>query len=391
MNGNYQDWAKETAKKIAEKMEWVSEKSKDKIPYTTVNGTHDNRLDPKIEFTPDNGPRWWCNGFWAGMMWLMYHETGNVRYREIGEYTEKSLDSCFDYFYGLHHDVGFMWLPSAVADYRLTGSEDGKRRGLHAAALLAGRFNPVGRFIRAWNDPIVEAGKEAQALDNRGWAIIDCLMNIPLLYWASDMTKDPRFKQIAMLHADRAMECFVRPDGSVRHIVEFDPFTGVMVRDYGGQGYGDGSSWTRGQAWGLYGFVISYIHTGKQEYLDTAKKIAHYFMANIPESGLIPVDFRQPKKPAWEDSTAAAIAASGLLEISRQVGEYERDLYLNAAIKLLKTLEEKRCSWGRENDCILEKCTAAYHEKDHEFNIIYGDYYFMEAVFKLKGDDVFLW
>lgn len=324
-------------------------------------------------------------------MWLMYHETGEKRYQEIAEFTEKALDPCFDDFYGLHHDVGFMWLTSAVADYRLTGREDGKRRGLHAASLLAGRFNPAGRFIRAWNDPAGKEGKEDEGFDNRGWAIIDCLMNIPLLYWASDVTKDPRFRQIAMLHADRVMECFVRSDGSVRHIVEFDPFTGVMVKDYGGQGYGPGSSWTRGQAWGLYGFVISYIHTGKEEYLDTAKKIAHYFIANIPESGLIPVDFRQPKEPAWEDSTAAAIAASGLIEISRQAGEYEKDLYRNAAVKLLKALDKERCNWTEENDCILEKCTAAYHGREHEFNIIYGDYYFMEAVFKLKGNDVLLW
>ena len=114
------------------------------------------------------------------------------------------------------------------------------------------------------------------------------------------------------------METFVRPDGSVRHIVEFDPFTGEMVRDYGGQGYGQGSSWTRGQTWGLYGFLMSYRHTGKQEYLDTAKRIAHYFIANIPEDALIPVDFRQPATPLWYDDTAAAIAACGLLEMQKK-------------------------------------------------------------------------
>ncbi len=380
-----QIWLEDVLHRIHKKMDWVSEKSKDKIPYTTVNGVHDNRADNTKEFRADDGVNWWCNGFWAGMMWLMYHETGEERYASIARYTEEKLDQCFVDYYGLHHDVGFMWLPSAVADYRLTGDEDARRRGLHAANLLAGRFNPVGRFIRAWNDI---PGEDS---DTRGWAIIDCLFNIPLLYWANDTTKDPRFMQIAMMHADTVMEHFVRPDGSVRHIVEFDPFHGGMVKEYGGQGYAEGSSWTRGQTWGLYGFVMSYIHTGKEEYLDTAKRIAHYFIANIPEDGLIPVDFRQPKEPAWEDSTAAAIAACGLIEISRQVGELEQEMYVRAAVKLLRVLDERRCNWGEDNDCILEKCTGAYHAKEHEFNIIYGDYYFMEAVFKLKGGDVFLW
>ena len=108
------------------------------------------------------------------------------------------------------------------------------------------------------------------------------------------------------------------------------------MRSLGGQGYGEGSFWTRGQGWAVYGFMISYLHTGKQEYLDTSKKIAHYFIANIPEDGLIPVDFRQPKEPYWYDDTAAAIAACGLLELSKVVGEYEKDMYYNAAIKLLK-------------------------------------------------------
>lgn len=380
-----QIWLEEVVKKINDKMAWVSEKSRDKIPYTTIEGIHDDRGDATKEFQRDDGINWWCNGFWAGMMWLMYHETKEKRYAEIARLTEKKLDQCFEDFYGLHHDVGFMWLPSAVADYKITGDADGRRRGLHAATLLAGRFNPVGRFIRAWNDI---PGEET---DTRGWAIIDCLFNIPLLYWASETTGDPRFKQIAMMHADTVMETFVRPDGSVRHIVEFDPFEGGVVKDYGGQGYETGSSWTRGQTWGLYGFMMSYIHTGKKEYLDTAKRIAHYFMANIPEDGIIPVDFRQPTKPAWEDSTAAAIAACGLIEISRHVPDFEQEMYLQAAVKLLRTLDEKRCNWSGDNDCILEKCTAAYHNPDHEYNIIYGDYYFMEAVFKLKGDDVFLW
>lgn len=377
-------WINEAVKNVMEKMEWVSGKSRNKIPYTTVNGVHDDRSSSE-GFAGDDGINWWCNGFWGGMMWQMYHETGEERYMHIARLSEDKLDQCFEDYYGLHHDVGFMYLPTAVADYRLTENPESRKRGLHAANLLAGRFNPAGRFIRAWND-IPEGGE-----DTRGWAIIDCLLNIPLLYWAAEETKDPRFQQIAMIHADTVMEHFVRPDGSVRHIVEFDPFTGEMLREHGGQGYETGSSWTRGQAWGLYGFFMSYRHTGKDAYLNTAKRIAHYFIASIPEDGIIPVDFRQPVEPFWCDDTAAAIAACGLIEISRQVGELEQELYFNAALKLLKALYENHCDFTGENDCILQKCSAAYHKKEHELPIIYGDYFFMEALFKLKGSDFFLW
>lgn len=376
-------WLDTVTTNVKEKMDWVSEKSKNKIPYTTIEGIHDDFNDSDRDYRKADGLNWWTNGFWGGMMWLMYHETGEEKYAEIARNSEKKLDQCFEDYYGLHHDVGFMWLPTAVADYRITNNPESRKRGLHAASLLAGRFNPVGKYIRAWND--------LPDSDTRGWAIIDCMFNIPLLYWASEETGDPRFKHIAMMHADTVMEAFIRPDGSSEHIVEFDPFLGGVVKTYGGQGYENGSSWTRGQTWALYGFMMSYIHTGKQEYLNTAKRVAHYFIANIPESGIIPVDFRQPKEPAWEDSTAAAIAACGLIEIARRVGEYEKELYLNAAIKLLKTLDEKRCNWTRECDCILENGTGAYHSTEHHFNIIYGDYYFIEAIFKLKGNDIFLW
>lgn len=375
-------WVESVVQKIYTKMDWVSEKSRNKIPYTTYNGIHDDYNNSEKSSRMKDGLAWWTNGFWGGMMWLMYHETGNKKYAEIAKLSEEKLDQCFDDYYGLHHDVGFMWLCTAAADYRLTKNADSRKRALHAANLLAGRYNPIGKFIRAWN------GMETS--DTRGWAIIDCMLNIPLLYWASEETEDPRFKQIAMLHADTTMENFVRPDGSCEHIVEFDPYIGGKVKTYGGQGYENGSSWTRGQTWALYGFMMSYIHTEKTEYLNTAKKVAHYFIANIPENGIIPLDFRQPEEDPWEDSTAAAIAACGLIEIARAVSEKEKRLYLNAAIKLLKTLEETRCIWGKESDGIIENGSEAYHSLKH-LNIIYGDYFFMEAIFKLNGTDIFLW
>ncbi|MDQ6421415.1 glycoside hydrolase family 88 protein [Paenibacillus sp. LHD-117] len=371
-----QNWVENVIAKLTAKMDAVSERSKTKIPYTTKNGKHDNQIETDIN--------WWTNGFWGGMMWLMYHETGAPNYKEIANFTEDALDLCFHQFYGLHHDVGFMWLPTSVANYKVTGNSESRKRAMHAANLLAGRFNLAGGFIRAWND-------DTASEDTRGWAIVDCMMNLPLLYWASEETKDPRYAQIAIKHADTALEAFIRPDGSVNHIVEFDPFHGGVVRTYGGQGYEEGSSWTRGQTWALYGFMMSYMHTGKQKYLQAAKRVAHYFMANIPDNGVIPIDFRQPKDPAYEDSTAAAIAACGLIEIAKAVGEYEKDVYVNAALKLLKTLDASYCDWTTDSDHLLMKGSAAYHHQDIHISIIYGDYYFMEAIFKLKGNDLFLW
>ncbi len=374
MQEKQKKWAVDTLGRVERKLAKVSERSAAKIPYSTVQGVHDDR-------SGDIG--WWTNGFWGGMMWQMYRLTGEEKYRQIAEDNEKKLDACFLDYGKLDHDNGFKWLPTAVADYRLTKSETSKNRGLLAAGNLAGRYNSKGCFIRAWND----WGDE----DHRGWAIIDCMMNLPLLYWASEETGDPRFRQIAVSHANTAMRAFVRGDGSVNHIVEFDPETGEKIKSYGGQGYGTGSSWTRGQSWGLYGFTLSYLHTKDEAYLDTAERIANYFIANIPGDGLIPVDFRQPQEPAYQDSTAAAIAACGLIELAKLREGRQGKVYLDAALKLLYALTEHSTNWNEDEDNLLEKCTAAYHDREHEFSIIYGDYYFLEALMKLAGKDLFIW
>ncbi len=377
LNEQQTKWAQETLERVSHKLEKVSERSKDKIPYTTVNGIHD-------DWSGGDKIGWWTNGFWGGMMWQMYALTGKEFYKEIAENNEKKLDADLMDYDKLDHDNGFKWLPTAVANYRMTGNKASRNRGLLAASNLAGRYNSAGRFIRAWNN-------WDQENDRTGWAIIDCMMNLPLLYWASEELKDPRFTQIATSHADTARDCFVRGDGSVNHIVSFDPINGGMIESFGGQGYGVGSSWTRGQSWGLYGFTLSYLHTKDASYLETAQRIANYFMANIPQSGLIPVDFRQPVDVTWEDSTAAAIAACGLIELAKLTEGRQSGLYLNAALKMLTALTEKSFNWNEDEDNLLTKCTAAYHDKKHEFSIIYGDYYFLEALMKLVGRELFIW
>lgn len=161
----------------------------------------------------------------------------------------------------------------------------------------------------------------------------------------------------------------------------------------GGQGYSKGSTWSRGQAWAIYGYVLSYLHTGKAEYLSVAKKTAHYFIANVYNDWMPRCDFRSPAKPIVYDSTAAAIAACGLIEIAKAVDEYEQDIYINAAINLLRAMEEKFCDFSKNTDAVVGYGTERYHIKrnPHHIPIIYGDYYFAEALYKLRDNKLLFW
>jgi len=310
-------------------------------------------------------------------MWLLYAETKDERYLQIARSCEEWLDKAFDSFSGLNHDMGFMWLPTAVADYKLTGNPRARERGMHAATILAGRFNPAGRYINAWNGPSMV-----------GWAIIDCMMNLPLLYWASEESGDPRYANIAKIHADMVQNTFIRSDGSSEHIVVLDPMTGEVQKKLGGQGYAEGSSWSRGQAWALYGFTVSYIHTGNERYLITAKKCADYFISQLDETGVPDIDFCAPKTPILKDASAGAIAASGLVQLAEVVDEDKREVYLSGAEKILRGLEQN-CNFTCEEQSILQNCSEAYHkDSGHHIPIIYGDYYLMEALLTLRNKNM---
>ena len=343
------------------------------IPYMGEKG----RYAP----SPFDGNSWWTGGFWPGMMWQLYHATGKDVYKDEALRVEKLLTEEFRKFDLLNHDVGFMYLLSTGAHDKLLGDAQAHTDTLHAATLLAGRFNPVG-FIRAWPQE-----------ERAGYAIIDCMMNLSLLYWASRATKDPRFEAIARIHADTTIRQFLREDGSSCHIVIFDPKTGEVLDRPGGQGYAPGSSWSRGQAWALYGFTLSGINTGDRKYIDVARKCARYFIANIREDGLTDCDFCQPEDEERIDNIAGACAACGLLDLADAVGGEEADEYRAAALRLLRALDTLCADWGEENMGILQKCTASYHNDGagRHVNIIYGDYFFVEALCKLRGTDAKLW
>lgn len=368
---NHKAWIDSTWEKLDKKLSKIAIKSRDIIPYTTQNGKH---------ITRDDEVTWWTNGFFGGLMWLMYLGTKKEEYKITAERQEDLLDKAFEKHYDLHHDVGFMWNITSGINYRLTGNEKSKNRWATAASLLAARFNLNGDYIRAWNN-----------VGDEGVTIIDCMMNIPMLYRAEELNDDDRYKSIAMRHADTTMKHHIREDGSVYHIVEHDLKTGEVSGYRGGQGYAIESSWSRGQAWAIYGYVLSYIHTKEQKYLDTAKKVAHYFIANLSDSDYLPlVDFRSPDEPVLYDSTAGACAACGLIEIAKNVPEHEKKIYINAAIRLLKAMEENFCDWTDEEDSILQNGTEAYNWGIN-MPIIYGDFFFAEAILKLKGNDFLAW
>ena len=359
--------------KLDEKLSRTAVSSYDKIPYTTVDGVHD---DKKAYETIDH----WTNGFWPALMTLMYAGTKKEQYLKTGRNAMSYMDQGLMKWSGLHHDVGFMWNISSGMDYRITGDETQRNRFLLAANHLMGRFNKDAGFIRAWQH-------EAHI----GWAIIDCMMNIPILYRASEDIGDKRFAMVADAHAEKTATYHVREDGSCNHINEYDPLTGEFVQTFGGQGYQLGSSWTRGQAWGLYGFALAYKHTKNEKYLNIAKRIAHYFMAcDARTNWLTPCDFRQPEGEELYDTTAGACAACGLLEIADSVPELEQSLYRDGAMNLLKALE-KECDWTDKEDSIMQRGTEAYAFGHHK-PIIYGDYFFAEAIYRLMGfDSSILW
>ena len=158
----------------------------------------------------------------------------------------------------------------------------------------------------------------------------------------------------------------------------------------GGQGYGVGSSWSRGQAWGIYGFTLSYIHTAEKRYLDAAKKIANYFIAACCDDYLPKSDFRSPEEPVLYDASAGLIAACGLIELSRAVPEYESKMYYNAAIRFIKAITDEFADWAEDSDAVITHCSESYSKQKH-MSLIYADFYLAEALNKLKGINTFLW
>ena len=384
------EWIEKTYSALEKKLAVTVERSCDKTPHLVdADGMY-------YEKNPRD-PVWWCKGFFGGIAAMMYAYTGKEVYLKTAQNTDSTLrEALITYPDLVHHDVGFMYHITSGALHRLTGSKTSRATNIIAAQTLASRFVLGGDFIRAWNNP-------NYGMPSTNFTIIDCMLNLPLLYWASEELDDDRFKRMAMAHADSTIENHIRPDGSVVHIVVHDRETGECVKTIGGQGAFDGSSWSRGQAWAIYGFILSYLYTKEERYLDAAKRVSNYFIAAVADDWIPRADFRVAdnaplgSEDVVFDTSAGTCAACGLIELAKLLPEGEGGMYMNAAIKMMKAMSEEFLDLNPDKDGFLYGTSARFpvdgdmKKADTNTSLIYGEFYYVEALLKLMGADFNPW
>ena len=332
----------------------------------------------------------WTQSFFTGMAYWAYVDTGD---REILDwmlsFEQIYYDKVFKTPLETMHDLGFLYIPYAVALYKLTGSERMKDMGIKAADELAKRFNPKGDYIRAWGrmdyktpeyvDP--ELAKDHFFTESKGLAIIDCMMNIPLLFWAGKVTGSRFYERIAMAHADTTMKYFIREDFSVKHSYVFSEETGEPIGEKAYCGYGIGSYWARGTAWAIYGFMCAYKYTKEEKYLDLSKKLLDRFMEEC--HGDIPVwDFRLPdNEPKKKDTSALAIVLSAVNELIKTEKSDKLERFRTEMTEKLMNYIDI----SAETDGLMKG------QNGEDVYAVYGDYYLVEYLFGRKYPDAVIW
>lgn len=309
----------------------------------------------------------WTGGFWIGLLWIAYQERGDQRLREAAEaLLQKFMQRAHE---GHNHDLGFMFCPSAVAGWSITGDERYRETALQAAESLAAQFHTKGRYIPGWGF----FGER----EWRGDTLIDTLMNLPLLLWASQQTGNQHYREVALAHADTTLRYHLRPDGSVYHVYHFDPETGQPLAGDTYQGLSAESCWARGQAWAIAGWSILARQTGEQRFVQAARRTARYYLDALPPS-LVPFwDFSVTGAKEPRDSSAAAIAAYGLLHLAALGDEAG---YEDAARDILRILCENYLA-GPEWPGILLHATADLpHGLGIDESTVYGDYFFVRTL-----------
>jgi unsaturated chondroitin disaccharide hydrolase len=344
--------------------------------HTSVNGFY-----PKCE-----NNQWTC-GFWPGEIWLAYEYTGCSEFRESGLIL---VDSFYNRIKKRiktdHHDMGFLYTPSCVAPAKLLNNNDARNAALMAADQLTERFHTKGNFIQAWG--------ELGAPDNYRY-IIDCLLNLPLLYWASTETGNEKYADMARKHTATCLKYSIREDGSTYHTVFMNPETGEMSHGATCQGYSDDSFWARGQAWAIYGTALGYKYEKRPEYLDAFKRVLRFYTEKLP-ADLIPywdMIFTSGNEEP-RDSSSASIVACGLLEVSRHVDEEEGNYYKSFARQMIKSLVD---NYSVKDPSISNgQVLHATYSKKSPYNTCtpegvdecasWGDYFYMEALTRLSTD-----
>ncbi len=342
-------------------------------------------------YQPVENDDWTC-GFWTGEIWLAYEFSGDERLKVAGETQIHSfLERIENKIAVDHHDMGFLYSPSCVAGYKLIGSSEGRKAAILAADQLIRRYHPIGEFIQAWGP--MDAPENYRL-------IIDCLLNLPLLYWASEETGDAKYREIAEKHIHTAVANVIREDASTWHTFFFDMETGAPDHGATCQGYRDGSAWARGQAWGVYGMALAYKYTGREEYITLFKRVTEYFLTHLPED-MVPfwdLEFTdgddQPR-----DSSSASIAACGILEMVKYLEPEEQGYYKKIARQLVKALYDHYAVKDMEssNGLVLHSTYSnhsPYNTCNHygvdECNL-WGDYFYMEALTRMDKDWELYW
>lgn len=321
----------------------------------------------------------WVDGFWTGLLWLAYAHTGDTRLKSGAERWTSKL-AHLKTNRGTH-DLGFIFYLSHVIAGRLTGEAAYFDNAKEAAYTLIQRFNPRGEYLQAWDDDGI-----------RKWAgrtNIDLMMNLALLYWASDVTGDATLADIATLHARSSRLALVRGDGSTAHVADFDPQTGLLIRREQYQGYSHDSCWSRGQAWALYGFATCYRYTGIPAFLATARALAEYTMRHLP-ADLVPFwDYNSPHIPAtYRDSSAAAVTVCGLVELAALDSEQATRWHDLAERMLISLCENYLIVDAAGPSSILRDGARSVPANLMEHGLIYGDYYFIEALTAFTRPDI---
>lgn len=344
------------------------------FPYATAQGVWQTVTPSEIGFMPAHGS--WTVGFTPGMLWLAYRATGDIAY------ANQALERCRQFLHRKDddstHDLGFVFYPSYVQGYELTEEPMLREGAVQAARTLARRFDPRGKFLRAWG-PL---GTE----DRSGETTIDAMMNVALLYWAAEVAGEPWLAEVANMHAMTSSRTLVRRDGGTYHGYEFEPETGKPVRGFTHQGYADESTWPRGQAWGIYGYARSARQASQPEFLRIAEQLADNFLIRLPDDKIPYWDFDDPAIPnVPRDSSAGAIAASGLLELaSHEDNPAAATIYRRAATEVLTALYEDSTSRDRPawQGALMH---GTWHRKAGfavDESLMFGEYYFMEALMK---------
>ena len=324
----------------------------------------------------------WTNGFWSGMLWLCYEYTGDEAFREKAIETVKDFRRRFDAKIVLdHHDIGFLYSLSSKAQWIIEKDESARQLTLEAADHLLKRWRPVGGgYIQAW-------GREGDPKE-AGRIIIDCLLNLPLLFWAEQQTGDSKYREVAITQAEKTRRYIVRGDDSSYHTFFFDPSTGEPIGGATHQGYTNGSTWTRGQAWGVYGFALAYRYTGDPLFLETSKRMARYFLTHLPEDHVAYWDFNAPiDKDTYRDSSASAIVAAGLQELLEHLDDQDpdREYFKQGLTDSLTSLVENYSTIGEEAEGLLKR--GSYYVRgglSPDDYMIWGDYYYLEALMRLE-------